>query len=110
MAANKLRQNFVGGTWIDSTSASTIPVVNPATEEVIAEVAAGSRADADLAVAAAREAFPGWSTTPPAERGKYIAAMGEALRERADELAATVTSELGVPRSEERRVGKECSS
>jgi acyl-CoA reductase-like NAD-dependent aldehyde dehydrogenase len=94
---DKLRQNFVGGTWIDSTSASTIPVVNPATEEVIAEVAGGSRADADLAVAAAREAFPGWSTTPPAERGKYIAAMGEALHERADELAATVTSELGVP-------------
>jgi acyl-CoA reductase-like NAD-dependent aldehyde dehydrogenase len=93
----KLTQNFVGGTWIDSNSAATIPVVNPATEEVIAEVAAGSREDAELAVAAARGAFPGWSTTSPGERGKYVAAMGEALRERADELAATVTSELGVP-------------
>ena len=93
----KLTQNFVGGSWIESSSSSTIPVVNPATEEVIAEVAGGSREDADLAVAAARDAFPGWSTTPPAQRGAYIAAMGEALHERAGELAATVTSELGVP-------------
>jgi aldehyde dehydrogenase (NAD+) len=98
MAPIELTKNFVGGKWVESRSARTIPVVNPATEEVIAEVAGGSREDADLAVAAAREAFPGWSTTSPAERGKYVAAMGEALHERADELAATVTSELGVPR------------
>ena len=97
-APGKLTRNFVGGQWVESRSASTIPVVNPATEEVIAEVTAGSREDADLAVAAAREAFPGWSATSPAERGKYLAAMGAALSERADELAATVTSELGVPR------------
>ena len=97
MALSKLTQIFVGGRWVESTS-TTIPVVNPATEEVIAEVAGGSQEDADLAVAAAREAFPGWSTTSPAERGKYVAAMGEALHERADELAATVTAELGVPR------------
>jgi betaine-aldehyde dehydrogenase len=98
MAPSKLTQNFVGGKWVESRSTSMIPVVNPATEEVIAEVAGGSHEDADLAVAAARAAFPAWSTTSPAERGKYVAAMGEALHERADELAATVTSELGVPR------------
>ena len=98
MAPDKLTKNFVGGNWVESRSTSTIPVVNPATEEVIAEVTGGSQQDADLAVAAAREAFPGWSTTSPAERGKYVAAMGEALHKRADELAATVTSELGVPR------------
>ena len=98
MAPSKLTRNFVGGKWVESRSTSMIPVVNPATEEVIAEVAGGSHEDADLAVAAAREAFPCWSTTSPAERGKYVAAMGEALHERADELAATVTSELGVPR------------
>jgi len=98
MAPMSLTKNFVGGKWVESRSTSTIPVVNPATEEVIAEVAGGSHEDADLAVAAAREAFPCWSTTSPAERGKYVAAMGEALHERADELAATVTSELGVPR------------
>lgn len=98
MAATRLTKNFVGGGWVESRSTSTIPVINPATEEVIAEVAAGSPDDADLAVAAAHEAFPGWSTTSPTERGKYIAAMGEALHERADQLADTVTSELGVPR------------
>ena len=93
----KLTQNFVGGRWVESSSGSTIPVVNPATEEVIAQVAGGSREDAERAVAAARDAFPGWSATTPAQRGKYIAAMGEALHERAGELAATVTAELGVP-------------
>ena len=98
MAPDRLTKNFVGGAWVESRSTSAIPVVNPATEAVIAEVAAGSHEDAGLAVAAAREAFPGWSTTSPSERGKYVAAMGEALRERADELAATVTAELGVPR------------
>ena len=98
MAPDRLTKNFVGGAWVESRSTSAIPVVNPSTEEVIAEVAAGSHEDAGLAVAAAREAFPGWSTTSPSERGKYVAAMGEALRERADELAATVTAELGVPR------------
>jgi betaine-aldehyde dehydrogenase len=98
MVPSKLTNNFVGGEWVESSSTSTIPVVNPATEEVIAEVASGSREDADRAVAAACAAFPGWSTTSPAERGKYVAAMGEALHERADELAATVTAELGVPR------------
>jgi betaine-aldehyde dehydrogenase len=98
MVPSKLTKNFVGGAWVESSSTATIPVVNPASEEVIAEVAGGSREDADRAVAAARAAFPGWSTTSPAERGKYVAAMGEALHERADELAATVTAELGVPR------------
>jgi acyl-CoA reductase-like NAD-dependent aldehyde dehydrogenase len=69
MAPGRLTKNFVGGKWVESRSTSTIPVVNPATEEVIAEVAAGSREDADLAVAAAHDAFPWWSTTSPAERG-----------------------------------------
>ena len=98
MAPMRLTKNFVGGKWVESRATSTIPVVNPATEEVIAEVAGGSHEDADRAVAAAREAVAEWSTTSPTERGKYVAAMGEALHERANELAVTVTSELGVPR------------
>jgi aldehyde dehydrogenase (NAD+) len=98
MAASTLTRNFIRGEWVESTSPATIPVINPATEEVIGEVTEGSRADADLAVAAARDAFAEWSTTSPAERATYVAAMGKALRARADELADSVTAELGVPR------------
>jgi acyl-CoA reductase-like NAD-dependent aldehyde dehydrogenase len=98
MTPQKLTGNFAGGKWIESRSAATIPVVNPATEEVIAEVSAGSAEDAELAVAAAREAFQEWSATPPVERAKYLAAMGKALGARAGELADTVSRELGVPR------------
>jgi aldehyde dehydrogenase (NAD+) len=97
MTVRTLTANFIGGRWIESGAATTIPVVNPATEEVIAQVTAGSAQDAQLAVTAAGEAFAGWSTTPPAQRGKYVAAMGEALGARAEELADTVSRELGVP-------------
>jgi aldehyde dehydrogenase (NAD+) len=98
MTAQRLTRIYVGGGWIESSAQSTIPVINPATEKVIAEVTAGSRQDAELAVAAARQAFWPWSTTPPAERGKYIARLSEALHARAQELAATISAELGVPR------------
>jgi aldehyde dehydrogenase (NAD+) len=94
----RLTKIYVGGAWIASSAQATIPVINPATEEVIAEVTAGSRQDAELAVAAARQAFLPWSATPPPERGKYIARLSEALHARAEELAATISAELGVPR------------
>jgi len=98
MASRQVTGNYIGGRWVESGSDATIPVVNPATEDVIAVVTAGSADDADLAVGAARDAFAGWSATPPAQRGEFVAAMGEALRGRAEELAATLTAELGVPR------------
>ena len=98
MTVQRLTKVYAGGTWVDSSARSTIPVINPATEEPIAEVTEGSARDAELAVAAARDALPSWSATPPAERGKYVAGIGEALRRRAGELAATISTELGVPR------------
>ena len=91
-------QVHAGGTWIESTSRSTIRVINPATEKQIAAVTEGSAEDAERAVAAVQEAFPTWSLTPPAERGKYVARIGDVLRSRVDELTATISAELGVPR------------
>jgi betaine-aldehyde dehydrogenase len=58
-------QLYVDGAWIDSASTGTIDVVNPATEQVIAQVAAGNAADVDKAVAAAKAAFPAWSELAP---------------------------------------------
>ena len=98
MTVQRLTKVYAGGAWVDSSARSTIPVINPATEELVAEVTEGSAQDVELAVAAARDALPPWSATLPAERGKYVAGIGEALRRRAGELAATISTELGVPR------------
>src|SRR3954447_19055059 len=80
-----------------SITVATIDVVNPYTEELIGSVPACGREDVDRAVAAARAAFPGWSATPPAERAAYLTAIAEQLSERGDELAATISAELGMP-------------
>ncbi|TXL86322.1 aldehyde dehydrogenase family protein [Streptomyces sp. IB2014 016-6] len=88
---------YIGGEWRPAAGADTIAVVNPATEQVIAEVPAGTAEDIDAAVRAARAAFPGWAATPPAERAARIAALRDAMAARKDEIAETVTAELGSP-------------
>ncbi|MFE3249676.1 aldehyde dehydrogenase family protein [Streptomyces sp. NPDC059209] len=88
---------YIGGEWRPAAGADTIAVVNPATEQVIAEVPAGTAEDIDAAVRAARAAFPGWAATPPAERAARLAALRDAMAARKDEIAETVTAELGSP-------------
>jgi aldehyde dehydrogenase (NAD+) len=75
---NNFDQIYIGGAWVRSAS-STIPVINPATEAVIAAVPAGTAEDADRSVNAARHAFESWSVTPPAVRTKYLSVVGDAL-------------------------------
>ncbi len=89
---------YIGGTWREATSGRTIPVENPATEEVIATVPEASVADVDDAVAAARAAFPSWSTTPVAERVRLLRALRDELVARKDVIAETITAEVGAPR------------
>nr|BFD85710.1 aldehyde dehydrogenase family protein [Streptomyces sp. Xyl84] len=72
-------------------------MVNPADEQVFATVPAGTAEDVDAAVRAARAAFPGWAATPPAERAARLAALRDVLAARKDEIAETVTAELGSP-------------
>jgi len=88
---------YVGGAWVASGATETIPVVNPATEAVIAQVPAGTPEDVERAVAAARAAFETWGATSPTERGKYLGRMADVLSARADELAATISAEVGTP-------------
>ncbi|HWJ42071.1 MAG TPA: aldehyde dehydrogenase family protein [Solirubrobacterales bacterium] len=88
---------FIGGEWVEPAGAKPIEVVNPTTEEIIGTIPACSQADADRAVAAAREAFEGWSRTSREERAGYLAAIAAGLNERGDEIAATITQELGMP-------------
>ncbi|MFI5804195.1 aldehyde dehydrogenase family protein [Streptomyces sp. NPDC051561] len=88
---------YIGGEWRAPVGQDTIPVVNPADEQVIGHVPAGTAADVDAAVSAARDAFPGWAATPQAERAALIAALRDGLAARKDDIAATVTAELGAP-------------
>ncbi|SCL13764.1 Acyl-CoA reductase [Micromonospora nigra] len=88
---------YLDGRWVAATSGQTLPVHNPTTEEVVASVPAGTAADVDRAVSAARAAFDGWAATPPVERAAALDRLHTALTARADEIARTVTLELGTP-------------
>ncbi|MEV4811771.1 aldehyde dehydrogenase family protein [Micromonospora avicenniae] len=88
---------YLDGRWVTSADGATLPVHNPATGEVIATVPAGTAADVDRAVAAARAAFDGWAATPPAQRAAHLDRLHAILSARADEIARTVALELGTP-------------
>ncbi|MEU9898468.1 aldehyde dehydrogenase family protein [Streptomyces phaeochromogenes] len=88
---------YIDGEWRPAAGTDAIAVVNPADEQVIAHVPAGTADDVDAAVRAARGALPAWAATPPAERAARIAALRDVLVARKEEIAETVTAELGSP-------------
>ncbi|MFE1947824.1 aldehyde dehydrogenase family protein [Streptomyces massasporeus] len=88
---------YIDGAWRPAAGQDVIEVVNPVDEQVIGTVPAGTAEDVDAAVRAARAALPGWAATPPAERAARLAALRDVLVTRADEIAETVTAELGSP-------------
>jgi acyl-CoA reductase-like NAD-dependent aldehyde dehydrogenase len=88
---------FIGGEWVEPTGGEAIEVVNSTTEEVMGSIPACSPEDADRAVGAAREAFESWSQTSREERAGYLAAIAAGLNERAEEIATTISQELGMP-------------
>src|SRR6202171_6799656 len=75
----------------------TMPVLNPATEEVLAQCPRASRSQLDAAVAAAKAAFPAWAATPIEERRRLVIKMAEAIEANTNELARLLTSEQGKP-------------
>jgi malonate-semialdehyde dehydrogenase (acetylating)/methylmalonate-semialdehyde dehydrogenase len=97
-----LLRNFIGGSWIPArTSAApgaiphTLPVPNPATEELLAHVPLSGTEDVDAAVTAARDAFPEWAETPVPERVRYLHAFRAALMDSRDALIRQITIENG---------------
>jgi aldehyde dehydrogenase (NAD+) len=88
---------YLDGHWVAASSRDTLPVQNPATEETIATVPAGTAEDVGRAVAAARAAFDGWAATAPADRAAALDRLHTALAARAEEIARTVALELGSP-------------
>jgi aldehyde dehydrogenase (NAD+) len=95
---------FVDGEFVDG-SGESFKTVNPATEEVLSEVAAGTDADVDRAVRAARRAFTRvWGPMRPADRGKYLFRIARLLQERAREFAVLESLDNGKPIRESRDV------
>lgn len=88
---------FIGGAWVTPSGADPIEVVNSTTEEAIGTVPGCTPVEADRAVESARAAFESWSQTPREERAGYLAAIAAGLGERAEEIAATISQELGMP-------------
>ena len=97
-----LLSNFIGGRWVPSTGSQTIDVHNPATGQVIARTPLSGGADVDAAVAAATQAFRGWSETPPVARARTMFTFKTLLEAHLDEIARIVTTEHGKTLDESR--------
>ncbi len=90
-------QLYIDGEWVAPDGTDTIDVINATTEEVMGSVPSATPVDVDKAVAAARAAFGPWSTTSPADRAKFVQAMSDGIGVRNQEIAETITGEVGMP-------------
>ena len=94
------RQMFIGGEWTDGSAEESLPVVNPATGDTIAETPRGSERDVDRAVGAARKAFDDvWFDTTPGERSAMLLKLANTIEENADELGRLESENVGKPSS-----------
>ncbi|HEY7158986.1 MAG TPA: NAD-dependent succinate-semialdehyde dehydrogenase [Gemmataceae bacterium] len=99
-ASATLRRMYIDGKWCAADNGRTLGVINPATEEVIAEVAYGGRAETRRALEAAQRAMPAWMKLTAWDRAKVLKKTAELMRERADAIARTLTMEQGKPLGE----------
>ena len=90
-------QFYINGEWVDPVEPKSLDVINPATEEVIGKIAMGNSQDVDKAVAAAKEAFESFSQTTKEERLALMGKILEVYQSRYDEIAETISSEMGAP-------------
>ncbi|MDY6914091.1 MAG: NAD-dependent succinate-semialdehyde dehydrogenase [Planctomycetota bacterium] len=88
---------LIDGRWVEAADGGVMDVMNPATEEVFAQVAQATEQDVDKAAQAADAAFEGWSRLSPAKRADYLRAAGELAMQRCEEIGRTMTEEQGKP-------------
>jgi phenylacetaldehyde dehydrogenase len=95
----KPRQMLIDGKWVNAVSGKTFPTYNPATGEVLAQVAEGDKQDVDIAVKAARKAFESgpWSRMSATQRGKLIWKLGDLLEANVEQFAMLETLDNGKP-------------
>ena len=88
---------YIDGQWVDPISQARIGVENPATEEIVCEVAMGNALDADRAIMAARAAFDGWTYTPVKDRIALVKRVLEVYNDRYEDFAQAMSTEMGAP-------------
>jgi aldehyde dehydrogenase (NAD+) len=93
----KYQQFYINGQWVNSISNETLDVINPATENVIANIAIGSEEDVENAVKAANNAFNSYSFSSLEERIVLLQRIVSTMKERSDDLADAMTKEMGAP-------------
>jgi betaine-aldehyde dehydrogenase len=95
---------YINGHWVSPVGTQFLEVMNPSTEMVCGRVPAATHVEVGQAIAAARMAADGWGCTPPEERAAYLAKIHQGLTSRADEIARTITAEVGMPLKLSRRI------
>jgi succinate-semialdehyde dehydrogenase/glutarate-semialdehyde dehydrogenase len=96
-ASATLQRFYIDGEWCPADDGRTLGVINPATEETITEVAYGGKAETRRALEAAHRALPGWMKQTAYDRAKVLKKTADLMRERADQIARTLTTEQGKP-------------
>ena len=90
-------QLYIDGKWVAPSGRGSIEVIEAATEQVLGTIPRGDEEDVDRAVQAAARAFERWAATPVAERARWLERLKEGLAARAEEIATTVSAEVGSP-------------
>ena len=91
------RQFYINGKWVNPAKANDLEVIDPSTEQAVAVISIGDKADTDAAVAAAKAAFPAWAATAPAERLAYVEKILDIYKRRAKDMARAISLEMGAP-------------
>jgi len=91
------RRFYIDGKWVDPTRTNDLEVINPANEEPIATISLGSPPDVDRAVEAAKRAFESYSETTVQERLALLTRIVEVYKSRTEEMAQTISQEMGAP-------------
>ena len=89
---------YINGKWVSPKSGKSIQVINPATEEVCAEISLGSKEDVNDAVLSAKEAFKTWAFSSKKERLEPLEKLYELYKKRWSDIAETITTEMGAPK------------
>jgi aldehyde dehydrogenase (NAD+) len=97
MASPNNLKFYIDGAWVDPVARRALDVINPATEQPVAQISLGGAADVDRAVKAARAAFPAYSRASKAERIALLERIIEAYKARYDDIAKAISLEMGAP-------------
>src|SRR5688572_15741655 len=104
LTAQAVGAHFIGGKWVRPAEGRTIPVVDPASGEIFAEIGRGTKPDIDAAVAAARAAFEGeWGAISPAERGRVLMRLSQLITVEGERLARIESRDVGKPFAQSRK-------